>query len=349
MSRRMIRTSVLILSDTHNATPFPNGIPENFPQVDLLIHCGDLTMLGTNEEFIRAINMLGQILAANKLVIPGNHDLSLDWTWISRSTEELRKWERQSTPSRWPGELGLEAYQKTQDIWFGPGNKAMAAGLLMLEEGRLDLRLENNALLKLYASPYTPEFCDWGFAYESTNDRFNPQGYSLSDTNNISQQPAYNTLLDALDVDIMITHGPPKGHRDGLEDGCNVGCAHLLRAMQTCRPQLHCFGHIHEGYGAHKVNWDNATLLRPDIVAPGEPLTTAQLCSGWDAINADPSCVQNMAFTWTADGRVAVIDQAMSPRSGRETLLVNAAVMDASYAAVNRPVLVYIDLPAADE
>lgn len=46
-----------------------------------------------------------------------------------------------------------------------------------------------------------------------------------------------------------MTHGPPKYILDGTRDGCNGGCEHLLQAINRMKSKLHCFAHIHAGYG----------------------------------------------------------------------------------------------------
>ena len=50
-----------------------------------------------------------------------------------------------------------------------------------------------------------------------------------------------------------MTHGPPLGHGDRVERGEAVGCADLLEAIRRVKPQLHVFGHIHEGYGVTQL------------------------------------------------------------------------------------------------
>lgn len=52
-----------------------------------------------------------------------------------------------------------------------------------------------------------------------------------------------------------MTHGPPKDIMDNCAPG-HQGYENLLRAVRRARPRLHCFGHIHEGYGAEVVAWD---------------------------------------------------------------------------------------------
>lgn len=50
-------------------------------------------------------------------------------------------------------------------------------------------------------------------------------------------------------LDVLITHGPPRGLGDRTFLGASVGCADLLARVREVPPRLHVFGHIHEGYG----------------------------------------------------------------------------------------------------
>jgi hypothetical protein len=54
------------------------------------------------------------------------------------------------------------------------------------------------------------------------------------------------------DINILITHRPPKYHLDL----CGLGCAHLLSEFWRTRPLLHVFGHIHAGRGQERVHYD---------------------------------------------------------------------------------------------
>lgn len=97
---------------------------------------------------------------------------------------------------------------------------------------------------RLWGSPWTPEFCRWAF------------GYSKSEAAGCwAHMPS--------DLNLLITHGPPKGVLDWCPGG-NVGCPELLRAVQRCAPKVHCFGHIHEGYGSGSLGptrFINAAML----------------------------------------------------------------------------------------
>ena len=57
------------------------------------------------------------------------------------------------------------------------------------------------------------------------------------------------------DVDVLITHTPPKWH---LDLPCGMGCDFLLKEVWKIRPQLHVFGHVHDGRGKEVVFWDDA-------------------------------------------------------------------------------------------
>ena len=60
------------------------------------------------------------------------------------------------------------------------------------------------------------------------------------------------------DIDVLLTHGPPKLHMDDVA-GRHKGCEHLLREiwrLKGNRLKLVVFGHIHEGYGQEVPKFD---------------------------------------------------------------------------------------------
>ncbi|KUI56071.1 Metallophosphoesterase domain-containing protein 1 [Cytospora mali] len=83
-----IRTRLLIISDTHGRRPFDAAIhPEEaqrygfsrpLPKADVAIHCGDLTTRSDVKEYQVTFDVMREIDAPLKLVIPGNHDCSMD-------------------------------------------------------------------------------------------------------------------------------------------------------------------------------------------------------------------------------------------------------------------------------
>lgn len=61
------------------------------------------------------------------------------------------------------------------------------------------------------------------------------------------------------DIDILITHSPPRGIGDLVKDQSDdeerhCGSEYLAAFFKyAIRPKLHIFGHIHEGYGKYEV------------------------------------------------------------------------------------------------
>lgn len=67
-----IRT-ILCLSDTHNR----HRSLRRLPPADVLVHCGDFTELGTEEETLDFLNWLCDLPYRHKLFTIGNHDVCL--------------------------------------------------------------------------------------------------------------------------------------------------------------------------------------------------------------------------------------------------------------------------------
>ena len=77
-----------------------------------------------------------------------------------------------------------------------------------------------------------PAFNDWAFNL--------PRGEPLRE----------KWALIPAGTDVLVTHGPPRGHGDRVAfGGEHVGCEDLLSAVERLAPRLHVFGHIHEGAG----------------------------------------------------------------------------------------------------
>lgn len=86
--------------------------------------------------------------------------------------------------------------------------------------------------VRLWGSPYTPEFLNWAFMY--------PRGTAAT--------RYWGSIPQHLDV--LITHGPPLGVLDQIApDEVHLGCAELLDAVRSKKPKVHLFGHIHGGAG----------------------------------------------------------------------------------------------------
>lgn len=91
---------------------------------------------------------------------------------------------------------------------------------------------------RFWGSPWQPEFCDWAFNL--------PRGPALAE----------RWALIPKGLDVLITHGPPRGIGDDTGRD-RAGCDDLLARVEIVRPRLHLFGHIHEDGGAwrHGATW----------------------------------------------------------------------------------------------
>lgn len=73
---------ILQISDTHNK----HNELTNLPEADIIIHCGDFTELGTEEETLDFLNWFIELSYKHKIFITGNHDLCL---WDAEAIEDL--------------------------------------------------------------------------------------------------------------------------------------------------------------------------------------------------------------------------------------------------------------------
>ena len=210
-----VKTQFIIFSDTHGDD---FGL-DSSQKADVAIHCGDLTEESKLEEYRDSLRQLIAIQAPLKLVIAGNHDFTMDIPMFRKKvTDSLSPLD----PDLVKREYGYEGEvrQMFED--------AKDAGVRFLDEGGHRFELVNGAVLTVYASPYTPSQSDWGFQYLPS------QGHKFD----IGKR-----------VDLVMTHGPPKGIMDVTENKTRAGCPDLFGAVARARPLLHCFGHIHEGWG----------------------------------------------------------------------------------------------------
>lgn len=84
--------------------------------------------------------------------------------------------------------------------------------------------------IRIHGSPYTPTFGRWSFMK--------------------SRDKIYKHWELIEDVDILVTHGPPRGILDGVAKTRSwtetVGCSALANKVREVIPRYHFFGHIHD-------------------------------------------------------------------------------------------------------
>lgn len=381
-SSSSVPTSILVLSDTHAALPDPVKWPnlsfsQVLPAADVAIHCGDLTSCGRYSEHERALTLLKSLPAPIKIVIPGNHDMTLDSEYMLKN-RRLHGWNHAHSAEDLGDALAL---YRSQEAWD--------AGIRYMEEGLRSFVLPNGAKLTVYVSAYTPEFCNWAFAYPDWHDRFN-----IVEDWNCPENPVPDFVPQSSDpaasgerVTVMITHGPPYGILDVTIHGENVGCYNLLNAVSRCRPLLHCFGHIHEAWGVDTRMWHDQTgstaataLDAVQLPLSGEPSNNivsesrgdgdltqpqhketspqyehessegqarADLKSSGISVSHPQKPLNSAAAEPDHEQVAASIVDATAIKHGEQTVFLNASIMDVQYVPRQRPWLVRIGLPQA--
>ncbi|THZ30043.1 Metallo-dependent phosphatase [Aureobasidium pullulans] len=308
-----IKTRFFIISDTHGED-LASRLTE---PVDVVIHCGDLTEHSKLDEFGQAIRLLKSIDAPLKLVIAGNHDWTLDDTLYEEKLVE----------SKFKPPKEDEAVRKA----FGDFEEARAlfeaersAGIVFLDEGTHDFQLANGSSLRVYASAFTPS--DESYPYDPL--------------------PGHDWNVGG-DVDIAITHSPLKGVLDN-----RAGCRMLFTAIARARPLMHCFGHIHEAWGAKKVTWrgDQASKY-PDPLTEMDGLASEVIQSLAKLRGAREDAKQDgqlKAELSDMDSR-GYCQAAPKLQRGKQTLFVNAAIQDAAKEKQQMPWLVELELPRSNK
>lgn len=93
--------------------------------------------------------------------------------------------------------------------------------------------------IKIFGSPYTPEFNSWAF--------------------NVKRAKLFKYWEQIEEgTDIVVTHGPPMGVLDlasrqdesGYEQ---VGCRSLMKHIERVKPKFHIFGHVHSEKGIYNA------------------------------------------------------------------------------------------------
>lgn len=337
-----VKTRVFILSDTHDGSrgspqfSFDRGYRPPFPKADVVLHSGDLTMTGQDSEYHDSLRLLSSLDAELKLVIAGNHDLSLHESYYLTSPDA-----KKIARDKWDA----DAPRRARELWTG--EHAQKAGIRYLEEGMHTFNLKNGAELTIYASPWQPEFYSWAFNYPHDEDRWNPSHLIAEGAKAAPAERDPHPIPEGADVDIVMTHGPTKKHLDRTLGGVYAGCPNLLRALGRVRPRLHCCGHIHEAWGAERISWDSK--------GSGLVGESTEILAGTNEgkMGVDPSTKDVIRPTDqdVISKRAAYLD--ISNDSGKplkhksETLLINSCVVDLRYKPNYSGFLVDLALPMA--
>ncbi|KXH41576.1 hypothetical protein CSAL01_01078 [Colletotrichum salicis] len=191
--------------------------------------------------------------------------------------------------------------------------------------------------LKVYASPYTPSSSSserWGFSY------------------NESEGHVFDIKTD---TDIVITHGPPRGIMDISADQKRIGFSDLCAAVAKSQPRLHCFGHVHGGWGAKNVAWRPQISDRPshfgdidhgksEVIDDLTTLGGTQFESEEDKITGEGKLERHRWQRCCSAGYTRAHSSWSEPKS---TMFVNAA-LEANGELQRFPWIIDIDLPRGE-
>lgn len=185
---------ILHLSDTH-------GLHKNLrslPEADVIVHSGDFTFAGSEEEAYDFMNWFRNLPYEHKVFIAGNHDMCM---------------------------YGADPIEG-----LSPNVHYLYNNSIVIDD------------MKFYGIPMFMEDC-----MDGKLDMF------------------INNIPD--DVDILITHMPPKGICDIADYGKGLehrGNATLAEHLKVLHPTCHLFGHEHDAYGMATIGnviYSNACVV----------------------------------------------------------------------------------------
>jgi predicted phosphodiesterase len=214
------------VSDSHNKHKY---ISSHLPGGDVLIHAGDISSMGYEHEIREFCKWFNNIEGyTHKVFIAGNHD--------------------------WGFQNNVEKVKEILEFY---------SGVSYIQDETFvynDDSSEEFNLVKIYGSPWQPEFYNWAFNLPKNG-------------------PELKSKWDMIpeDTDILITHGPAYGYLDkviGQYD--HLGCELLTNRIKTIKPKIHVSGHIHSGYGYvfdGDTHYINASVLDEQYNYTQKPLS----------------------------------------------------------------------------
>ncbi|PSK60194.1 hypothetical protein B9Z65_1092 [Elsinoe australis] len=250
------KTRIVCISDTHGASPKDGAF--KLPKGDVLIHAGDLTNQGTYSELRKTVDWIAEADFEVKIVVAGNHDITLDAPFYASHGPQFHN-QRPQSPT-----ACLSLLTSNPSITF-------------LNHTSTTIRLTSptgpQTTFRVFASPLSPTIGTWAFSYPpcpSARTALSPLSSSFDPPSQTTTFPLSPTTASGgswyesgkdpwsqipLDTDVLVTHTPPRAHLDLSPKHGRIGCTVLQRRLWEVRPALHVCGHVHEGWGAEVVRW----------------------------------------------------------------------------------------------
>ncbi|PHH69360.1 hypothetical protein CDD82_7813 [Ophiocordyceps australis] len=326
------RTRFVCVSDTHNC-------PVKLPKGDVLVHAGDLTNQGSYSELSKAVKWLEAADFEAKIVVAGNHDITLDSAFYSQHGQAFHN-------------KGLQSHSHCLSLLTD------SPSITYLCHSAATVRLSSPAGPRtgftVFGSPYSPRCGLWAFGYDAP----------------APPCPAQPTPWDCIPLatHVVVTHTPPRGHCDQ-----GAGCEALSRALERVRPRMAICGHIHDGRGAQGIEWplDTASSSSPgprdkcllpwtDPGIGNNKLSLVNLCNTRASATATAG-TDARALAHDDAGAVCGPDDDLglmqchgkSPTAQlgrRQTWVINAAIIKSRYPHKGgkqfyKPMVVDVDLP----
>lgn len=223
---------IICISDTHS---LHEGMLYNLDKLidpnkkNILLHAGDCTNVGREFETKDFVKWFERLEGFDlKLFIAGNHDFS---------------------------------FEKEPDYLYELINeeKLLKSNVVYLEDETYVLSLpEFERPIRIYGSPWQPEFRNWAFNLPRNGNVLNEKW------NNIPPN-----------TDILITHGPSYGILDRTPTNEYVGCQLLRNKVNEIRPLIHVSGHIHDSRGVEMFGDTlcvNASICTERYLAINKPI-----------------------------------------------------------------------------
>ena len=217
---------ITFISDTHSKHKIVESL---LPGGDLLIHAGDFMTSGYSYQeawdFVKWTDSIKNY--DNVVFIAGNHDRLFEDS-PEKASEIVNSFK-------------FTTY--LQDDWVKIGN-------------------DIDDLIKIYGSPWQPEFYNWAFNLPRNGEDLREKWFWIPD-----------------DTDILITHSPPQTKLDTSGSPWNqpmLGCELLMERVNQLKPKIHVFGHIHGGYGYvfdGNTHYFNASILNERYEFTNKPIT----------------------------------------------------------------------------
>lgn len=181
---------IVHISDTHGK----HRELTNLPDADMIIHSGDFTFAGTDNEAIDFMDWYCDLPYMYKIFIAGNHDVCM----LDATIEGL------------------------------PQNVYLLNNTGVTIEG-----------VKIYGVPM----------------------FAVFDGEELKEVEHYEQIPD--NTDILITHRPPLGILDSIDDHIHYGSSILLDKVSNIKPRMHLFGHVHSAY--RTIGWKGITFCNAGL------------------------------------------------------------------------------------